>query len=235
MEIHTGTSGFSYKEWKGHFYPSDLPASRMLEYYAARFNTVEINNTFYRMPRAEMLAKWRDTVPPGFHFVLKTPKRITHQKKLEDTADDMAYLTEVSAELGEARGPFLVQTPPYLRADLALLERFLSGIPSGVRLALETRHASWNDPEATRTLISHGHTLCIAEVDGEEPLPLPPDASWGYLRLRRTDYSDDDMRQWADRVRATGWEQAWIFFKHEDEGKGPQFASRMTELLDESS
>jgi uncharacterized protein YecE (DUF72 family) len=235
MDLHIGTSGFSYKEWKGHFYPSDLPASRMLEYYAEHFNTVEINNTFYRMPRAEMLAKWRDTVPAGFRFVLKTPKRITHQKKLEDTAEEMAYLADVSTELGEARGPFLVQIPPYLRADLALLERFLGGIPSGIRLALETRHASWNDPEVTRMLVSHGHTLCIAEVDGEEPLPLPADASWGYLRLRRTDYSDDDLRQWADRVRATGWEQAWIFFKHEDEGKGPQFASRMTELLGESS
>jgi uncharacterized protein YecE (DUF72 family) len=235
MDFHIGTSGFSYKEWKGHFYPSDLPPSRMLGYYATRFNTVEINNTFYRMPRAEMLAKWRDTVPPGFRFVLKTPKRITHQKKLEDTAEEMTYLAEVSTELGEARGPFLVQIPPYLHADFALLERFLGGIPSDVSFALETRHASWNDPEVASMLASHGHTLCIAEVDGEEPLPFPANASWGYLRLRRTEYPDDDLRRWADRVRATGWQHAWIFFKHEDEGKGPRFASRMSELLAESS
>lgn len=231
MDLYIGTSGFSYKEWKGHFYPEDLPASKMLEYYSSQFNAVEINNTFYRMPREEMLGGWRETVPESFRFVLKTPRRITHQKKLSGCEDDVKYLYDVSGSLGENRGPFLVQLPPYVRGDLDLLRSFLDSAPDGFRFALETRHESWDDPETVRMLVEAGHTFCIADVDDETPGSLPESAGWGYLRLRRTDYDENALQSWADRIREMSWSEAWIFLKHEDEGKGPKFASRLREML----
>ena len=231
MDLYIGTSGFSYKEWKGHFYPSDLPASKMLEFYSSRFNAVEINNTFYRMPREEMLASWRDTVPEEFRFVLKAPKRITHQKKLIGCDDDVNHLYDVSAALGPGRGPFLVQLPPYVKGDLDLLRSFLACLPEGFRCALETRHDTWNDPDVVRLLVDAGHTFCVADVDDQDAAELPSSAGWGYLRLRRTDYDDTALQAWADRIREMPWSEAWIFLKHEDEGKGPRFAERLRELL----
>ena len=232
MDLYIGTSGFSYKEWKGHFYPADLPASKMLEFYSARFNTVEINNTFYRMPREEMLAGWRETVPESFRFVLKAPKRITHQKKLSDCDDDVNHLHDVAGALGPTRGPFLVQLPPYVKGDHDLLRSFLDALPNGFRFALETRHDSWNDPATVEMLVEAGHTFCVADVDDQEPSDLPARASWGYLRLRRTDYDDDALAQWAERIREMPWSEAWIFLKHEDEGKGPRFAETLKSKLE---
>lgn len=231
MSFYIGTSGFSYKEWKGRFYPADLPASKMLEYYSSHFNAVEINNTFYRMPREEMLSGWRETVPDTFRFVLKAPRRITHQKKLSGCEDDVGHLYDVSEALGTTRGPFLVQIPPYVRGDLDLLRTFLDCLPDGFRFALETRHDTWNDPETVKMLVDSGHTFCVADVDDEEPAELPSNASWGYLRLRRTDYDVTALEIWADRIRQMPWTETWIFLKHEDEGKGPKFAATLQEML----
>lgn len=226
MILRVGTSGFSYKEWKGVFYPEDLPASAMLHYYAERFSTVEINNTFYRMPVEKTLSQWAGQVPPGFRFVLKAPQRITHQKKLEGAGEDARHLLEVGAALGERLGPILFQLPPYLRKDLPRLRAFLDELPGGARAAFEFRHASWFDGEALDLLRERGAALCVADTDEQpaEDAPGLKGGDWGYARLRRLEYTPEDLRRWAERVAASGWTEAWVFFKHEDEARGPAFA-----------
>jgi uncharacterized protein YecE (DUF72 family) len=230
MLLRVGTSGYSYKEWKGTFYPSDLPAAKMLPFYAERFSTVEINNTFYRMPAPSAVAGWAAQVPDAFRFVLKAPQRITHQKKLVGTEDDVRYFTETAALLGARLGPLLFQLPPYLRCDAARLRGFLESIPPGFRAAFEFRHDSWNDPAVAEILAARGASLCAADSE-ERPLDhIDATTSWGYLRLRRTDYGDRELAAWADRIAAAPWDEAWVFFKHEDEGKGPEYAARFIEL-----
>ena len=232
MRLICGTSGYSYKEWKGSFYPEKLPASKMLEFYASRFNGVEINNTFYRMPEAKTLDRWRQETPPGFVFVLKAPQRITHQKKLAGAADDVAYFLDIARSLGEKLGPVLVQLPPYLRKDTALLSDFLALFPPEIRVAMEFRHASWDSDDVRDVLRSKRAALCAAQTDesgGPETL-VHATAPWGYARLRKVEYSDDELRAWSGRIDAQGWEDAYVFFKHEDEARGPAFANRFLEL-----
>ena len=226
MQTFVGTSGYSYKEWKGSFYPEELPASKMLSFYAAEFNAVEINNTFYRMPEAKTLERWTSEVPDGFCFALKAPQRITHQKKLAGVDDDVRYFFEVAAALGPKLGPVLVQLPPYARKDAPRLRDFLA-VAAGPqrRLAFEFRHRSWFDDETYAILREHGAALCAAETDETaDPADVfVPTASWGYVRLRRTEYSEADLTAWAERVAAQQWSDAFVFFKHEDAGKGPAF------------
>ncbi len=232
MRLICGTSGYSYKEWKGSFYPEKMPAAKMLEFYATRFNGVEINNTFYRMPDEKTLARWREETPAGFIFVLKAPQRITHQKKLAGVEDDVRHFLEVGAALGDKLGPLLVQLPPYLRKDVGLLTAFLSLFHRGVRVAMEFRHTSWDDGEVRGVLEQYGAALCAAEMD-ETPDSgslVHATTSWGYARLRRVEYSDDALRTWSERINAQGWNDAFVFFKHEDEAKGPAFATRFLEL-----
>jgi uncharacterized protein YecE (DUF72 family) len=232
LNVLVGTSGYSYKEWKGRFYPSDLKEAGMLRFYAERFKTVEINNTFYRMPSPELVARWAGEVPPGFRFVLKAPRRITHEKRLADVADTTSRLFEVAAALGEKRGPFLFQLPPYLKKEAARLRDFLGLLPSGVRAAFEFRDPSWDDDEVEGALRAAGAALCVADTDEDEsPGPLVPTAEWGYLRLRRAEYDEPALRSWADRIRSQPWTEAFVFFKHEDEGRGPELAARLVELL----
>ncbi len=237
MRIHVGASGYSYKEWKGSFYPEDLPASEMLRFYAQRLPAVEINNTFYRMPSKEVLARWTEETPAGFTFVLKAPQRLTHQKRLQDVGDSLPYFLDVSESLGPKRGPFLFQLPPNMKKDAARLDAFLAQLPAAQRAAFEFRHASWFDEETFGVLRARGAALCLADVnapeDGGEPLPsdLVPTASWGYLRLRRVDYTDADVDAWAERIRAQPWDEAFVFFKHEDEGTAPRLAKRLMERL----
>jgi uncharacterized protein YecE (DUF72 family) len=233
MRIAVGTSGYSYKEWKGSFYPDDLPASKMLPFYASRFDTVEINNSFYRMPEAKTVAKWAGEVPDGFTFVLKAPQRITHQKKLIDASDDVRYLFEVAAELGPKLGPVLFQLPPFLKKDATRLREFVARLPQEQKIGFEFRHASWFDEEIYAILRERDVALCAADTD-EVPDPeqvLVPTASWGYLRLRRTEYAGDELQKWAERVERQPWSAAYVFFKHEDEGKGPKFAEAFREEL----
>lgn len=231
MLLHVGTSGFSYKEWKGSFYPEDLPQKQYLSYYAGRFSTVEINNTFYRMPAPSMLEGWTAQVPETFRFVLKAPQRITHQKKLADAGDDVARLIEASASLGPHLGPILFQLPPFLRRDDAKLAGFLETIPDGTPFAFEFRHESWKHPDVEEILRRRNAAVCIAETD-EERIEDPGDGSadWGYLRLRRTEYENDALARWADQIASRNWREAWLFFKHEDEGKGPAFAEEFARL-----
>jgi uncharacterized protein YecE (DUF72 family) len=230
VKVRVGTSGYSYKEWKGRFYPEDLPAAQMLRFYAERFPTVEINNTFYRMPEEKTLEQWKSQVPDAFRFVLKAPQRITHKKRLADVADDVQYLLRTAEVLGESLGPMLFQLPPYFRKDLARLRDFLSLVPRG-RVALEFRHVSWFDDEVLEALRGRAAALCNAQTDETTDREIRSTADWGYLRLRKTDYSDEELRDWSERLRTQPWSEAYVFFKHEDEAKGPQFAARFASLI----
>ena len=230
MRVLTGTSGFSYKEWKGSFYPEDLPADRMLAYYSERLPAVEINNTFYRMPKAALLESWAAEVAPEFRFVLKASQRITHFKRLKDTGSEVEYFFGVASTLGERLGPVLVQLPPNLKKDLPRLEAFLATLPAGARPAFEFRHASWFEEDVFEALRGKGAALCVAE-DEELATPLVATASWGYLRLRRQDYDGAAVAAWADRVRAQPWSEAYVFFKHEDAGSGPRLAAEFLQRI----
>ena len=230
MRLRTGTSGFSYKEWKGTFYPADLPADGMLAYYAARFDAVEINNTFYRMPSPSVLTGWRAEVPEGFCFVVKASRQITHNRRLREVEQPVEHLLAVTAALGESRGPLLFQLPPNMKQDVERLRGLLALLPAEVRAAVEFRHPSWHDDEVYALLRAHGAALCITHTE-EGDSPFVPTAPWGYLRLRGVQYADDELRTWVERVRAAGWNEAFVFFKHEDEATGPRLAMRFRELF----
>lgn len=232
MRLVCGTSGYSYKEWKGTFYPEGLAASKMLEFYATKFNGVEINNTFYRMPEAKTLERWREETPAGFVFVLKAPQRITHQKKLAGAADDVSHFVEVARSLREKLGPVLVQLPPYLRKNTELLGEFLTLFPPDVRVAMEFRHASWDGEDVLDVLRSAGAALCAAQTDesGGPEVLVHKTTAWGYARLRKVEYADEELRAWSERIDAQNWSDAYVFFKHEDEARGPALAKRFLEL-----
>lgn len=232
MSVIVGTSGYSYKEWKGIFYPPDLPAAKMLSFYAEHFGTVEINNTFYRMPEAKTLEKWAGEVPDGFTFVIKAPQRITHQKRLDGVDEDVRHLVDVCSLLGPKLGPFLFQLPPYFRRDVGKLRHLLSLVPQGRRVAFEVRNDTWLVEETYDVLAAHDAALCLADTD-EVPDPdalIVRTASWGYLRLRRLEYTDDELMGWKERIAAQGWTDTYLFFKHEDEARGPAFARRFLAL-----
>ena len=227
--LWTGTSGFSYKEWKGSFYPEKLPPNRMLEYYSRRLSSVEINNTFYRLPRAEMLEKWAAQVPKDFAFVLKASRRITHMARLKDAGDPLEYLTRTAVgALGDRLGPILFQLPPYLRVDVARLRDFLSIVPEDVRAAFEFRHESWFVDDVYQALADHGAALVTADT-GEGEAPVVETASFGYARLRRPGYGEADLAEWAATLRRPAWSDVFVFFKHEDEGAGPRMAAGFRE------
>lgn len=230
MNLHVGTSGYCYKEWRGTFYPEDLPEKKMLRFYSERFRTVEINNTFYRMPKPSVLEGWAAEVPPDFKFVLKGSQRITHFQRLKDTDGSVEYLLKVASALGPKLGPLLFQLPPFLKKDLPRLRDFLALLPGDRPAALEFRHQSWFDDEVFATLREHRAVLCIAEAENDLEIPFVSTADWGYLRLRRPDYGDRELEAWGVRVRQQGWRDAFVFFKHEEEGKGPRMASRFLEL-----
>lgn len=230
MNLYVGTSGYSYKEWKGPFYPKDLPDKQMLHYYGERFRCVEINNTFYRMPTASVLEGWAKEVPTNFKFVLKASQKITHFQRLKDVRDSVEYLVNVATTLKERLGPLLFQLPPNLQKDVPRLREFLMLLPRHCRAAFEFRHQSWFDEEVFGVLREFQAVLCIAEAENDLEIPFVSTADWGYLRLRRPDYGDAELKTWVDRVRQPGWTDTFVFFKHEDEGKGPLMAKRFLEL-----
>ncbi len=229
MRLRAGTSGWSYPAWKGRFYDARLPASRMLAAYAARLPTVEINATFYRMPKPATLAGWRAEVPPGFVFAAKAPQRVTHVKRLAGVADEVGFFLRAAAELGGALGPVLWQLPPSLKKDLPRLREFLALLPRGARSAVEFRHDSWRGDDVLAALADAGVALCLAEDEGRTTPPAAT-AGFGYLRLRRPDYDDAALARWLEVVRAQPWSDAFVFFKHEDEARGPEYALRFAAL-----
>jgi uncharacterized protein YecE (DUF72 family) len=229
MHVRVGTSGYSYKEWKGPFYPKDLPAGEFLRFYAARLPTVEINNTFYRMPTAKLALGWCADVPEDFTFAVKAPQRITHMAKLKGAEDAVAAFVKAVAPMGRRLGPLLFQLPPFLRKDVPRLSDFLAQAPAGVRMAFEFRHASWFDDEVWTTLKAHGAALCVAEGETLES-PLVATADWGYVRLRRDAYPDDVIASWAERIRAQPWREAFVYVKHDD-GDAPSVSLRLAAAL----
>ncbi len=230
MNIFAGTSGYSYKEWKGHFYPDKLPANKMLSFYAERLPAVEINNTFYRLPKPGLLQSWAEQVPAGFRFSIKAARRITHIKRLKDAHEETAYLLDTLKTLKSALGVVLFQLPPFLRADLGLLENFLELLPAGTPAAFEFRHPSWFDHRVKALLKKRNAALCIADTESGNS-EIISTADWGYLRLRRSDYTDEDLEAWAARLGGQDWDRAFVFFKHEDEGAGPRLAGRLLEIV----
>lgn len=227
----TGTSGFSYPAWRGRFYPEDLPARKMLAFYAGEFGTVEINNTFYRLPTSALLAGWAEQTPAGFRFALKAPQRITHQLRLRDAGEVTRQFCTVAAELGDKLGPLLFQLPPYLRFDPPRLGDFLTTLPPGVDAAIEFRDPAWFTDQTWALLEEHRTALCIADA---ETLATPPvaTASFGYLRLRREDYGPADVDLWATRIReTTRWKRVYVYFKHEDGARGTALARALLERL----
>lgn len=230
--MRVGTSGFSYDAWRGSFYPEGLKPGERLRYYATRLDSVEVNNTFYRMPQASMLEKWTHEVPEDFAFVLKAPQRITHVKRLRTTAGpDVLYLLEQARGLGPRLGPLLFQTPPHFKKDAARLRAFLDLLPAGVRAAFEFRNETWEDDEVRGLLSEKGAALCLADTDESPDPPLRATGRFGYLRLRRADYDAPGLQRWAEAVKAQPWDEAFVFFKHEDEGKGPAFAEAFRRAL----
>jgi uncharacterized protein YecE (DUF72 family) len=230
--LSVGTSGFSYKEWLGKFYPEKLPADRMLAFYASHFGTVEINNTFYRMPAEAMLARWAAEAPAGFEFTLKAPRRITHDKRLREAEGDVAEFCRRASTLGERLGVLLFQTPPFLKKDLARLSDFLALLPQTTRAAFEFRNDSWQSDDVYALLRERGAMLCVTDTD-EGDTPFIVTAGRGYLRLRRTHYEDAELAAWAQRIAAQPLERAYVYFMHEDEALGTRFAQRLRALWSE--
>jgi uncharacterized protein YecE (DUF72 family) len=232
MKIHVGTSGYGYKEWKGKFYPATISPKEMLRFYSQRLGAVEINNTFYHMPTASVLMSWAAQVPDDFLFALKAPQVVTHLKRLRNVDEETEYLFRTLSVLEEKLGPVLFQFPKSFPADLPALKYFLGLIPGKISCAFEFRNPSWLEGEIPDLLRERGYSLCIADTDENPTDEIISTASWGYLRLRRSDYSDADLSQWRERVLSQKWKRAFVFFKHEDEAKGPEMAIRFRELAD---
>lgn len=232
MTIYTGTSGYSYPEWKGFFYPEDLPNAGMLEYYGARLTSVEINNTFYRLPNASMVSKWSSAVPDFFRFSLKAAQKITHIKRLRNAKEETDYLFKTLRGMGNKLGVVLFQCPPNFRKDAGRLAEFLGTLPADIRCAFEFRHASWFDDETYELLRSFNCALCVADTDEELEVPFVSTARWGYLRLRRPGYAKKELEQWHARITRQPWETAFVFFKHEERGVGADLALQFLKLSD---
>jgi uncharacterized protein YecE (DUF72 family) len=217
MRLLAGASGYSFKEWKGAFYPADLQPGAMLAWYAARLPTVEINNTFYRMPKAEVLRNWAAATPPGFRFAIKASRRITHLARLkaDSAADSLDFLYGTLAALGDKRGPVLFQLPPFLKRDAPRLRDFLARLPDPRSAAFEFRDPSWHADEVYELLKGHGAALCLSEREDALPPPLVETAEWGYVRLRLEQYAPDELRAWAQRLAATRWREIYVYFMHE--------------------
>ena len=228
-----GTSGYSYKQWKGRFYPDGLADGEMLRHYATRFTGVEINYTFYRSASVRQLQGWAKEVPAHFTFTLKAPRRITHELRLRDAADPAADFCDTAGALKDKLGALLFQLPPFLKRDTPRLEDFLHQLPPGLRVAFEFRNPTWFADEVYETLRRFGVALCVVESP-DRTVPLEITAPFGYFRLRQPDYSDADLAACAERIQnaSAGWQDVFIYFKHEADAQGPVFAAKLRALLE---
>jgi uncharacterized protein YecE (DUF72 family) len=226
-KLFAGASGYSFKEWKGSFYPQDMKPEGMLAFYAERLSTVEINNTFYRMPKTEVLENWAKSTPTGFRFAIKASRRITHMARLkaDSAADSVAFLYKNLQVLKDKRGPVLFQLPPFLKKDLPRLQDFLALLPQGHNAAFEFRNESWFADEVYDVLRGAGAALCLSEREDNAPPPLVETAPWGYVRLRLESYSEAELAQWSERLAATGWREVFVYFMHEP--TAPEYAATL--------
>ena len=233
MELHVGTSGYNYKEWKGPFYPERLADREMFGFYSRQFATVEINNTFYRVPKPEVVLSWAEQVPESFRFVLKATRRITHLKRLKGVEEETEYFLSIASHIGARMGAILFQLPPTLKKDMERLSVFADLLPANTRAAVEFRHDSWFDGEVFDCLRARDIALCFAheDADADEDVQrkFASTATWGYLRLRGSEYTPAEMSVWAQEVKAQEWERAFVFLKHESEGLGPRLATSFIE------
>jgi len=230
VQVYAGTSGFSYESWKGIFYPAGLPARAMLRYYGERLLSVEMNGTFYRVPSAKTLSGWREEVPERFRFALKAPRKITHFGRLSGVDDSVAFFYRAAAELGGKLGAVLYQLPPDAKKDLARLEAFLAILPAGGHAAFEFRHASWFSDDVLDLLHRNRAALCVADSE-EREVPLLATAPFGYLRLRRPGYDPAALASWAERILGQPWDDAYVFFKHEDGALGVALAQALAAIV----
>ncbi|MEP7068650.1 MAG: DUF72 domain-containing protein [Usitatibacter sp.] len=216
-KVLAGASGYSFKEWKGTFYPAKMKPEEMLAYYCERLPTVEINNTFYRMPKTEVLENWAATAPEGFRFGIKASRRITHMSRIkpESSAEPLGFLYRNLASLGAKRGPTLFQLPPNLKKDLPRLAEFLTLLPADHRAAFEFRNDTWFDDDVYSALKGAGAALVLSEREDNAPPPLVETAPWGYVRLRLETYTEEDLKKWAEQLAATGWGETFVYFMHE--------------------
>jgi uncharacterized protein YecE (DUF72 family) len=227
-----GTSGYAFKEWKGSFYPDDIKPDGMLGYYATRFPTVEINNTFYRMPRENVLQDWAAQVPDDFTFAIKASQRITHHARLKPESKELlGFLLKNTEILGGKLGPVLFQLPPNMKKDIDRLRAFLEFLPAGRKFTVEFRHSSWFEEDVVDTLRERNVAMTI--IDQEDfATPEVSTANWGYVRLHRFDYNGRGLADWAHRILEQPWESAHVYFKHDEgEGSGPPAVDAFTKLL----
>lgn len=228
-KIFAGTSGYD-KPWKGTFYPEDIKKSDMLAFYSARLPSVEINNTFYRLPKPEVLERWFEQTPDTFQFAIKASRRITHIKRLNDVEEATAYLMETTETLKQKLGPILFQLPPNAKKNTERLKTFLGTLPADRRVTFEFRHPTWFEPDALDALRDHGAALCIADTDDDLTVPVEATADWGYLRFRKETYSDNDLKKWVAQIESQPWGDTYVYCKGEEAGHGPRWAGQLMAL-----
>ena len=230
MKLYVGTSGYSYKEWKGSFYPEKIPAAEMLSYYAARLPAVELNNTFYRMPRTSMIESWKAQVPANFRFSVKATQSITHYRRLKDAGAQTKQMLETVLALEDRLGVVYFRLPEDMKKDVEGLQTFLKDLPADIPIAFDFRHPTWFDDEVLELLRRHNRVSCVSDTDERPADHIDKTADWGYLRLRRVNYSAAELAEWMQRIRAQKWKNVFVFFKHEDEGPGPKLAAQFIKL-----
>jgi len=228
--LYVGTSGYSYKEWKGSFYPEKLAAKDMLPYYAERLKAVELNNTFYRLPQLSMVESWKSQVPDNFRFSVKASQRITHFKRLKEAEEATKLMLDTVTALGEQLGVVLFQLPPNMKKELARLDSFLRILPENIKAAFEFRHPTWFEDDVLDLLKDHNRALVASDTDDLPCNRIDKTAGWGYLRLRRVNYPEAELKEWVKRIKAQKWSDTYVFFKHEDEATGPKLAAQFASL-----
>jgi uncharacterized protein YecE (DUF72 family) len=230
MNLYVGTSGYSYKEWKGGFYPQNISAGEMLPYYASRFPTVELNNTYYRLPQPSTVENWRTQVPENFRFSVKAPQSITLYRRLSNAGPQTKQLLETVSVLEDRLGAVFFRLPEDMKKDLKRLESYLKLLPADTPAAFDFRHPTWFDGETFELLRAHNRVLVVSDTDESPASRIDKTADWGYVRLRRVQYSKTDLAGWVKRIRAQEWKTAFVFFKHDDEGTGPKLAAQFIAL-----
>ena len=232
MQFLVGTSGFSYKEWKGHFYPKELPDKEMLSHYAQQFSAVEINSTFRRFPAATTVDAWAQQGSDSFRFALKARQSITHFRRLRNAEEQIDDFIDITSLLGKRRGPLLFQLPPNFKKDIPRLDAFFNYVAGRAAIVFQLQHESWFNDDVFRCL--RAHSAALASVDDEGPAcnKVVGTADWGYVRLRHERYTDASLKKWVKRIKAQDWKEVYVFFKHEDVGAGPKLASRFAELAE---
>jgi uncharacterized protein YecE (DUF72 family) len=230
MTVYVGTSGYSYKEWKGSFYPEKISANEMLSYYAARLPAVELNNSYYRLPERSTVESWRMQTPESFRFSVKAPRSITLYRRLKGVGAQTKQMLETVSALEGRLGTLLFRMPENMKKDLACLESFLKHLPAETPAAFDFRHPTWFDDDVRELLRSDNRVLVVSDTDELPATHIDKTADWGYVRLRRVRYSKAELTAWARRIKAQEWKQTFVFFKHEDEGTGPKLAAQFIKL-----